>query len=92
MQDSPETPTGRTTRYVTSSTDIITSAETISRSAHSADSFRTEEDLLGTMEVPANAYYGVHALRAVDNFQISRTTLNQLPEFIRGMVQVKKAA
>ncbi|MGO1276945.1 MAG: lyase family protein, partial [Corynebacterium variabile] len=85
-------PTGRTYRPVTLSTDIITSAESISRQAHSADSFRTEEDLLGTMEVPADAYYGIHALRAVDNFQISRTTLNQLPEFIRGMVQVKKAA
>lgn len=90
--DSPSVPTGRTTRPVTLSADIITAAESISRQAHSADSFRTEEDLLGTMEVPENAYYGIHALRAVDNFQISRTTLNQVPEFIRGLVQVKKAA
>lgn len=77
---------------VTSSTQLITAAETHSLSAHASDSFRTEEDLLGTMQVPEHAYYGIHALRAVDNFQISRTTLNQLPEFIRGMVQVKKAA
>jgi len=53
---------------------------------------RIEEDLLGQLEVPADAYYGVHTLRAMDNFQISRTTINQVPEFIRGMVQVKKAA
>ncbi len=53
---------------------------------------RTEEDLLGTMEVPADAYYGIHTLRAVENFRISRTTMNDIPEFIRGMVQVKKAA
>ncbi|KQB85589.1 aspartate ammonia-lyase [Corynebacterium oculi] len=52
---------------------------------------RTEEDLLGTMEVPASAYYGIHTLRAVENFQISRNTINQVPAFIRGMVQVKKA-
>ncbi|GAA1169129.1 aspartate ammonia-lyase [Corynebacterium glaucum] len=52
---------------------------------------RIEEDLLGTMEVPGDVYYGIHTLRAVDNFQISRTTINEFPEFIRGMVQVKKA-
>ncbi|MBN9643500.1 aspartate ammonia-lyase [Corynebacterium mendelii] len=60
--------------------------------AHSArPGYRIEEDLLGTMEVPDDAYYGVHTLRAIENFQISRTTINQVPEFIRGMVQVKKA-
>ncbi|AKK08771.1 aspartate ammonia-lyase [Corynebacterium testudinoris] len=53
---------------------------------------RTEEDLLGHMEVPADAYYGIHTLRAMENFQISRTQINDVPEFIRGMVQVKKAA
>ena len=53
---------------------------------------RTEEDLLGYLEVPANAYYGIHTMRAMNNFQISRTTINHVPEFIRGMVQVKKAA
>ena len=53
--------------------------------------YRLEEDLLGTMEVPNDAYYGIHTLRAIDNFTISRTTINHVPEFIRGMVQVKKA-
>ncbi|MDO4687137.1 MAG: lyase family protein, partial [Corynebacterium sp.] len=53
--------------------------------------FRVEVDLLGEMKVPNDAYYGVHTLRAIENYQISRTTINQVPEFIRGMVQVKKA-
>jgi hypothetical protein len=53
---------------------------------------RLEEDLLGEMEVSNDVYYGIHTLRAVDNFQISGTTINDIPEFIRGMVQVKKAA
>ena len=53
--------------------------------------YRMEVDLLGEMEVPNDAYYGVHTLRAVENFQISRTTINHVPEFIRGMVAVKKA-
>lgn len=43
------------------------------------------------MDVPADVYYGIHTLRAVENFQISNSTVNDFPEFIRGMVQVKKA-
>ncbi|MBC2681550.1 aspartate ammonia-lyase [Corynebacterium anserum] len=80
------------TGYVQTSTDIITSAEKHSIRARESQAFRHEEDLLGVLEVPESAYYGVHTLRAVDNFQISRTTINMIPEFIRGMVMVKKAA
>lgn len=87
---SPSAADAKSGRVVTS-TDIITQAETHSQQARAAKKFRTEEDLLGTMEIPADAYYGIHTLRAVDNFQISRTTINMLPEFIRGMVMVKKA-
>ncbi len=78
--------------HVLNSTDIITSAESWSQEARSGDHFRLEEDLLGTLKVPADAYYGIHTLRAVDNFQISRTDINHIPEFVRGMVMVKKAA
>ena len=46
---------------------------------------RTERDLLGEMEVPNDVYYGVHTMRAIDNFQISWVTINNVPEFIRGM-------
>ncbi|HSK23209.1 MAG TPA: aspartate ammonia-lyase [Egicoccus sp.] len=53
---------------------------------------RTEEDLLGPREVPADAYYGVHTLRAIENFTISTMTINDLPQFIRAMVEVKKAS
>ncbi len=53
---------------------------------------RIEEDLLGTREVPADAYYGIHTKRAVENFQISGTTVSDVPEFVRGMVMVKKAS
>ena len=33
--------------------------------------FRTESDLLGQLPVPAEALYGIHTLRAVDNFPLS---------------------
>ena len=53
---------------------------------------RVEEDLLGPLEVPADAYYGVHTVRAVENFRISGTTVSDVPEMVRGMVMVKKAS
>lgn len=53
---------------------------------------RLEEDFLGTREIPSNTYYGIHTLRAVENFAISRTTLNDYPTLIKGIVAVKKAA
>lgn len=91
VQPSPHSESAVTGRVV-SSTDIITSAETESMRARKATHFREEEDLLGTLEIPENAYFGVHTLRAVDNFQISRTSINQIPELIRAMVMVKRAA
>ena len=57
-----------------------------------SNNFRIEEDLLGKREVPDDVYYGVHTLRAIENFYISDRTINDVPEFIRGMVMVKKAA
>jgi fumarate hydratase class II len=32
--------------------------------------FRTEKDSLGTIKVPAKAYYGAQTQRAVENFEI----------------------
>lgn len=52
---------------------------------------RIEKDLLGELEVPADAYYGIHTQRALDNFQISSGKLHDHPELIRGLVMVKKA-
>ncbi len=57
-----------------------------------SNNIRIEEDLLGTREVPADAYYGVHTLRAIENFYISNSKISDVPEFVRGMVMVKKAA
>lgn len=52
---------------------------------------RIEHDLLGEREVPNNAYWGIHTLRAIENFNISNVTISDVPEFVRGMVMVKKA-
>ncbi len=55
-------------------------------------SFRTEHDLLGDRDVPADAYYGVHTLRAVENFPITGTAISIYPELIKALACVKKAA
>ncbi len=44
--------------------------------------YRKEEDLLGMMDVPADAYYGIHTLRALNNFQISREKIADNPEWL----------
>ncbi|MDO5736123.1 MAG: aspartate ammonia-lyase [Propionibacteriaceae bacterium] len=54
-------------------------------------STRVETDLLGSREVPSDAYFGIHTLRAVENFKISPEKISDWPEMIRGLVQVKKA-
>lgn len=53
---------------------------------------RTEHDLLGYKEVPADAYYGIHSLRAVENFPISGTAISAYPELINALASVKKAS
>lgn len=72
--------------------DTKSTSSSGSQSATSKKKTRIERDLLGEMEVPNDVYYGVHTMRAIDNFQISWVTINNVPEFIRGMVMVKKAA
>ena len=57
-------------------------------STHAAT--RIEEDLLGQRHVPSDAYYGIHTLRAIENFNISSATISDVPEFVRGMVMTKK--
>lgn len=51
---------------------------------------RTEKDPLGTLEVPADALYGVQTLRALQNFPISG--LRPLEPFVVAQVWIKKAA
>ncbi|MFT4190094.1 MAG: aspartate ammonia-lyase [Comamonas sp.] len=54
--------------------------------------FRIEHDLLGDREIPDAAYYGVHTLRAVENFPITGTPISIYPELIHALACIKKAA
>ncbi len=53
---------------------------------------RQEYDLLGTLDVPAQAYYGVQTQRALDNFKLTGVPLSHFPKFIIGLAMVKQAA
>lgn len=53
---------------------------------------RAEHDLLGERNVPAELYYGVQTLRALENFTISGVTLNFYPHLIEAFAIVKMAA
>src|SRR5262245_1884639 len=53
---------------------------------------RTEKDLLGEMQIPADAYYGVQTARALENFQLSGTAINHYPGFVEAWAIVKLAA
>ena len=46
---------------------------------------RTEGDLIGDRQLPADALYGVQTLRGMENFQISNFKLSQYPYFIKGL-------
>ncbi len=52
-------------------------------------SFRIEKDILGEVEVPIEAYWGINTQRAIKNFQISGKTFPQI--FILSLAQLKKA-
>lgn len=53
---------------------------------------RREHDSLGEMEIPADAYWGIHTARALHNFPITRRAISNHPDLIRALVRVKQAA
>ena len=53
---------------------------------------RSEHDLIGDREIPAEAYWGVHTLRAVENFPITGQQLTSNPNLIIALAMVKQAA
>ena len=52
--------------------------------------YRTEREPLGELQVPADAYYGIQTVRALENFTISG--LRAQPDLVTATILVKKAA
>ena len=55
-------------------------------------STRTEHDLLGAREVPTSAYYGIHTVRALENFPITGVAIGSYPRLVQALAAVKQAA
>ena len=53
---------------------------------------RTEHDLLGDKDVPADAYWGVHTARARENFPITGVPIAVYPHLVVALASVKAAA
>ncbi|QEU95931.1 aspartate ammonia-lyase [Streptomyces kanamyceticus] len=53
---------------------------------------RREHDLLGDRDVPADAYWGIHSLRATENFPITGIPISVYPHLIEALAAVKEAA
>ncbi|MCK9510304.1 MAG: aspartate ammonia-lyase [Pigmentiphaga sp.] len=53
---------------------------------------RLEHDLIGDRDIPQDVYYGVHTLRAVENFPISGQRLSSRPDLIVALAAIKEAA
>jgi aspartate ammonia-lyase len=53
---------------------------------------RREKDLIGERDVPADAYFGIHTLRALENFAITGIPIERHPALIRALAAVKAAA
>ena len=51
-----------------------------------------ESDLLGELQVPVNAYYGVQTQRGINNYKISNSKMSDYPDFIIAIAYVKQAA
>jgi aspartate ammonia-lyase len=60
--------------------------------ANAQQQTRTEKDLLGEKQIPADAYYGVQTARALENFKLSGVLINHYPGFVEAWAIVKLAA
>lgn len=52
---------------------------------------RHDSDLIGSMDISDDLYYGIHTVRALPLGDVSAVKLNQYPEIIKAMAQIKKA-
>src|SRR4029079_12739584 len=71
---------------------FLSIALVVSGLAVRAQNTRTEHDLLGDKQIPAEAYYGVQTARALENFQVSGVPTKFYPDYVRAYAMVKLAA
>jgi len=70
---------------------VPTNASPTNVSDNPPPGFRIESDSLGPLEVPEDAYWGVHTKRAMDNFPIAKRPISIYSDFIVALASVKQA-
>ena len=89
------------TKFVFISTALVAAAFIAAACAWTGPAFaqakaqgktRTEKDLLGEKQIPADAYYGVQTMRGMENFQLSGVAINHYPGYVEAWAIVKLAA
>jgi aspartate ammonia-lyase len=53
---------------------------------------RTETDSLGSMQIPNEAYWGIHTARALENFPISKRPISVYRDLVAALAMVKRQA
>ena len=52
------------------------------------EQFRIESDLLGELQVPSDALYGVQTQRGINNYHISRKKMRDYPDYVIAIAYV----
>jgi aspartate ammonia-lyase len=53
---------------------------------------RIEKDHIGTVEVPADALFGINTVRALRVYRVHGVPTGDYPEFVQAYARIKKAA
>ena len=75
----------------TTATRTMPRLETATETDIESQPARIEHDCIGSAAVPANVYWGIHTLRAINNFPVSGITVSDHPEIIHAYGTVKLA-
>ena len=78
-------------RTATTATRTMPRLETATETDIESQPTRIEHDCIGSAAVPANVYWGIHTLRAINNFPVSGITVSDHPEIIHAYGAVKLA-
>ena len=62
------------------------------RQSYDSGATRVESDMLGAVDVPEDALFGVQTLRAMENFPITGISVSHFPSLIRALAMVKQAS
>ncbi len=60
--------------------------------AYASGRTRSESDLIGQLEVPSDALFGIQTLRGMHNFPITGVPVSHFPGIVRSLAMVKQAA